>query len=74
MAQIKKGTETDKKKCPACKQPIILPSQTFIGAIVDKCPRCNKKLSVNSSGKKIEVVENKTKNKLHQEYKRKTGK
>lgn len=73
MTLIKKGIESYKAHCQACKLPITLTSQTFIGAIVDKCPWCNKKLSVNSIRKKIEVVENKTKNKLQQEYKSRTG-
>ncbi len=51
MTLIKKGIETDKKKCPVCKQPITLPSiRNIVGSMESKCPWCNKMLHVKSNG------------------------
>ncbi len=50
MTMIKKGAETDKKKCPECEQPIILLSTTnLVAPLTDKCPWCNKMLHIKNT-------------------------
>ncbi len=51
MTLIKKGIESYKADCQACKLPITLTSiRCIVGSMESKCPWCNKMLHVKSNG------------------------